>query len=96
MDAGGATGGAADDDAVTKAWGVVLSLQDMMTFYMTLVIAPHPPPGAVDELEPPHQIPVRARPKLDAFCALCPFYHVCQCKGRAYVVWPHESCHWAV
>jgi hypothetical protein len=80
-------GGAADDNAVTKAWGV-LSLRDM-TFYINLVIAP--PPGAVDELEPPHQIPVRARPKLDAFCALRPS-HVCKCKG----VWPHESCHWAV
>jgi hypothetical protein len=81
-------GGAADDNAVTKACGV-LSLRDM-TFYITLVIAP-PPPGAVDELEPPHQIPVRARPKLDAFCALRPS-RVCKCKG----IWTHESCHWAV
>jgi hypothetical protein len=38
MDAGGATGGAADDNAVMKAWRV-LSLRDM-TFYITLVIAP--------------------------------------------------------
>jgi hypothetical protein len=78
--------GGADDNDVTKAWGVVAARHDVLHYSRD-----HPPPGAVDELEPTHQIPVRARPKLDAICAIRPS-HVCKCKG----VWPHKSCHWAV
>jgi hypothetical protein len=87
MYAGGATGGAADDNAATKAWGVVAARHDVLHYSRDRP----PPSGAVDELEPPHQIPDHARQKLDAFCALRPT-HVCKCKG----VWPHESCHLAV
>jgi hypothetical protein len=62
-------GRAADDNAVTKAWGAVAArrIHDVLRYSCD-----HSPTGVVDELQPPHQILVRARPKLDAFCALRP------------------------
>jgi hypothetical protein len=44
-----ATGGVADDNAVTKAWGAVAARHDILHYSCDRP----PPPGVVDELQPP-------------------------------------------